>query len=307
MRVMTDEAGSAAGLGTAAEAKARIADLMAGFSTETTPGGAAKVADFREHLAPGTTVYVTFLADPVAATLPDTYLRAEPLPHRDAAGQPGAVLSLRGQQVVAGRSPKVGAGPLAPGTPDYASLPLELWTRLLARHRRAATPAMLGYGDPAGLWRLRTAIAGYCRACRAVDCEPEQVLVVAGAQQGLDLAARLLLDPGDSVWIEEPGYPGARGALSANGARLCPVPMDEAGLDLEFGARTHPDPKLIYLTPSHAYPSGVTMSLTRRLELLAYCERVGAWIVEDDYDSEYRYAGRPLASIKGLSRNGRGI
>ena len=245
----------------------------------------------------------------VARTLPDTFLSVDPIPtrHSGSEARPEEVLSRRGRLIAAGRSSGDGQAPLAPGIPDYAAFPLEKWTRLLARQWRGATSAMLGYGDPAGLWRLRQAIAEYCRACRAVDCEAEQVLVVAGAQHGLDLTARLLLDPGDVVWIEEPGYPGARGALLANGARLCPVPLDDAGLNWQQGSRRHPAPKLVYITPSHSYPSGVTMSLTRRLELLAYSEEVGAWVLEDDYDSEYRFDSRPLAAIQGLSRDGRVI
>ena len=154
---------------------------------------------------------------------------------------------------------------------------------------------------------LREAIATYLREARAVRCEAGQVMVVSGSQHGLDLATRLLLDPGDRVWLEDPGYLGARGALMAAGARLVPVPVDGDGLDVARGLRAAPDARLAYVTPSHQYPLGVTMSLARRLALLEWAHARRAWIVEDDYDSEYRYTGRPLASLQGLDRHGRVI
>src|SRR5262249_6158453 len=159
------------------------------------------------------------------------------------------------------------------------------------------------YGDPAGYRPLREAIAGYLRATRAVRCDADQVLVVNGAQQALDLIARVLLDPGEAAWVEDPGYIGVRGALLGAGIRVLPVPVDEQGLDLAGAERRHPRARLCYVTPSHHYPLGVTMSLSRRLALLDWARRADAWIVEDDYDSEFRYAGRPLASLQGLDRD----
>ncbi len=138
-------------------------------------------------------------------------------------------------------------------------------------------------------------------------CEASQVIVVNGAQQAVDLAARVLLDPGDTAWVEDPGYQGARGALIAAGIRLAPVPVDAEGLDVRRGARAAPGARLVYVTPSHQYPLGVTMSLNRRLALLEWASASGAWILEDDYDSEYRYAGRPLAALQGLDTAGRVI
>jgi len=134
---------------------------------------------------------------------------------------------------------------------------------------------------------------------------PEQVIVVSGSQQALDLAARVLLDPGDRVWVEDPGYMGARGALSGAGARLVPVPVDGEGLGVAVGVAREPDARLACVTPSHQYPLGVTMSLGRRLELLGWANRSGAWVVEDDYDSEYRYTGCPLEALQGLDSEGR--
>jgi GntR family transcriptional regulator/MocR family aminotransferase len=143
------------------------------------------------------------------------------------------------------------------------------------------------------------------RDARAVHCDAQQVLIVSGSQQALDLAARLLLDEGDAVWMEDPCYLGARGALAGAGAHLMPVPVDAEGLDVAAGVARAPHARLAYVTPSHQYPLGVTMSLARRLALLDWAARARAWVLEDDYDSEFRYAGRPLASLQGLDRAAR--
>ncbi len=194
-----------------------------------------------------------------------------------------------------------------PGSPALDAFPFEVWSRITARYWRRPRRELLNYGEAAGFMPLRKAIAAHLGAARAVLCEPEQVIVVAGAQQALDLSARVLLDPGDAVWIEEPGYLGARGALTAAGAELVPVPLDGEGLDVRAGATLRPDARLVYASPSHQYPLGVTMSLARRLALLEWASQSGAWILEDDYDSEYRYAGRPFAALQGLDNEGRVI
>jgi GntR family transcriptional regulator/MocR family aminotransferase len=194
-----------------------------------------------------------------------------------------------------------------PGLPAFDLFPFELWSRLVARHWRRASPGLLSYGDPAGYRPLREAIAAYLTAARGVRCALEQVIVVAGSQQGLDLAARVLLDPGDAVWIEEPGYIGARGALSSAGARLIPVPVDQEGLDVAAGMARSAAARMVYVTPSHQYPLGVTMSLARRLALLEWARRARAWVLEDDYDSEYRYTGRPLPALQGLDTEHRTV
>jgi GntR family transcriptional regulator / MocR family aminotransferase len=194
--------------------------------------------------------------------------------------------------------------PFRPGLPDFATFPAEDWARLLARHWQQASPALLSYGDPAGFRPLRETLAAYIGAARGVRCTAEQLIVVAGSQQALDLTARVLLDTGDPVWIEDPGYVGARGALQSAGARLVPVPVDAEGLDVAAGVGCCPQARLAYVTPSHQYPLGVTMSLPRRLALLEWARRAGAWVVEDDYDSEYRYASRPLPSLQGLDDDG---
>jgi GntR family transcriptional regulator/MocR family aminotransferase len=242
---------------------------------------------------------------PVTARLPAS--RAAPGP----AARPA--LSARGTAVAASRwrlRPETGPGRARPrafplGLPALDAFPRQLWTRVLTRRARRSLGDLLGYQDPAGYWPLREAIAAYLGLARGVRCGPDQVLVVSGAQAGIDLAARLLLDPGDPVWVEDPGYYGARGALTGAGARLVPVPVDVDGLDLGAARRREPDARLAYVTPSHQFPVGETMSLARRLDLLAWAEAAGGYVLEDDYDSEYRYVGRPLPALQGLDQAGR--
>jgi GntR family transcriptional regulator / MocR family aminotransferase len=193
--------------------------------------------------------------------------------------------------------------PFRAGVPALDLFPARIWSRLLHRRLRRMPP--LEYGDPAGYPPLRAAIAEYVSAARGARCTPDQVIVVSGSQQGLDLAARVLLDPGDEVWMEEPGYPGARSALLAAGATLVPVPVDDEGLRVTDGERIAPRARLAYVSPSHQFPLGTTMSASRRLELLRWATGAGAWVLEDDYDSEFRYSSRPLASLQGMDRDGR--
>jgi GntR family transcriptional regulator/MocR family aminotransferase len=218
-----------------------------------------------------------------------------------------AALSARGRRLAA--TPRTAAelpgSAFVTGLPALDLFPSALWSRLLARHHRVASTADLGYAQPAGHRDLRAALARYLRESRGVVCEPEQIIVVCGAQGALDLAARMLLDGGDAVWIEEPGYLGARGALLAAGAQLVPVPVGPDGLDAGVGERLQPAARLAYVTPSFQFPLGVTMSLERRLRLIEWATRSGAWILEDDYDSEYRYTGRPLSALQGLDGAGR--
>lgn len=166
---------------------------------------------------------------------------------------------------------------------------------------------MLDYGRGQVEDRLRHAIAEYLNAARGVHCAPEQVIIVPGSQAALFLAAHVLLDPGDSIWVEEPGYLGAKGAFYAAGASIIPVPVDDAGMDVEAGISRSPDARVAYVTPSHQFPLGYTMSLARRTRLLRWAHEAGSWIIEDDYDSEYRYSDRPLASLQGLDAGSRVI
>lgn len=188
------------------------------------------------------------------------------------------------------------------GMPGVDVFPFETWARLEARRWRQPS-YQLGYSHPAGYPPLRAALSAYLRASRGVQCEADQILITAGSQQALYLIATLLLAAGDAAWIEEPGYRGAHAALRAAGIRACPVPVDNEGLSVSSGAHKHPDAGLVYVTPSHQLPLGVTMSLSRRLELLAWAVRNKAWVVEDDYDSEYRYTGPPLASLQSLDKS----
>jgi GntR family transcriptional regulator/MocR family aminotransferase len=197
--------------------------------------------------------------------------------------------------------------PFRIGTPALDLFPVHRWAQLVHRHLRSSTPAQLDYGAPAGLRVLREAIAAHVQTARGTQCTADQVVIVAGAQQGLDLVCRLLLDPGDRVWMEDPGYPGARSALVGSGARILPVRVDAEGLDVEAGVRGAGDARLVYVTPSHQYPLGVPMSLPRRLALLRWASRARAWVLEDDYDSEFRYGARPIPCLHGLDVDGRVI
>ena len=220
---------------------------------------------------------------------------------------PTPALSRRGAALVeASRHFPAAAQPVEAfrlGVPAVDEFPKELWARLVARRWRRPPP--LGMGDPAGYEPLRRAVAEYVRVARGVQCTWEQVVIVSGSQHGLELTARLLLDPGDEVWIEDPGYPGPRSALHGAAARLVPVPVDAEGLSVEEGRRLGGRARLAYVTPSHQFPLGVVMSVRRRLALLAWARETGAWIVEDDYDSEFRYAGRPLPPLQSLDADGR--
>lgn len=189
------------------------------------------------------------------------------------------------------------------GVPALDLFPATLWSKLAARRWRGATgdgARLLNYGNPLGYLPLRRAIAEYVGLARGVRCEPEQVMVVAGAQQALDLAARILLRPGESAWLEDPGYFGARAAFEAAGVDIVPVPVDAEGLDAAAGEALAPAARVAYVSPSHQFPLGVTLSMRRRLALLDWAARAGAWVIEDDYDGEFRYVGRPLASLQGL-------
>ena len=191
--------------------------------------------------------------------------------------------------------------------PPIDHFPLKIWSRLVARRSRALDATLLHYSQPMGYPPFREAVAEYLRTSRAVDCEASQIMVVNGSQHALELTALALLDPGQSAWIENPGYFGAKKALRMAGVRLAPVPVDDAGLDVAAGIRACPRAQAAYVTPSHQFPLGVTMSASRRLQLLDWAQATGSWIIEDDYDSEYRFGSQPISSLQGLDRDRRVI
>ncbi len=191
--------------------------------------------------------------------------------------------------------------------PALEHFPTGVWSTLVNRHSRRPTRQSMAYGEAVGFMPLREAIAEYLGAVRAVRCKPSQILVTTGSQQGLQLSAQVLLNANEQVWIEEPGYRGARQALIMAGAQLIPVPVDQEGLNVAEGIRRARGARAVYITPSHQYPLGVTMSATRRMLLFNWAARSGAWIIEDDYDSEYRLGGRPIPSLQGLDTGERVI
>lgn len=190
------------------------------------------------------------------------------------------------------------------GVPAFDLFPFEVWAKLNAGFWRKPDLQQLCYGDPAGDGRLRGLIAAYLRSSRGLQCSAEQIVITSGAQQAISLCAQLLLERGDSVAVENPGYRAAGHAFALAGGRLHGVPVDGEGIDCQ-ALNALGDCRVAYVTPSHQYPLGVVMSLARRLELLAWAQRTGGWVVEDDYDGEYRYSGAPLSPLAALDRSGR--
>ncbi len=200
-----------------------------------------------------------------------------------------------------------GQGPFSLSQPAVHDFPFRVWSNLVSRYCRNLRLTALQYGDPMGHEELRKAVGTYLRASRGVMCEWQQIMIVSGSQQALDISARVLLEVGSSVWIEDPGYWLARQVFAAGGCRLVPVPVDDEGLNVAAGIERCRKPRAIYVTPSHQFPLGGTMSASRRFQLLDWVQTSGSWIVEDDYDSEYRYHTKPIASLQGLDRNSRVI
>lgn len=271
------------------------------------------MAAFEQLLAEGYVEARTGAGTYVAFTLPDELLRGRPPRIQPVGEWVSRVTALSRRGALLARTPmsfthdENRPRAFQVGVPAVEAFPFGTWGQIMSRRWRRLPRGLLCYGDPAGYRPLREAIADYLRASRAVRCRTEQVIIVAGSQQALELCATVLLDPGDAAWIEDPGYPGARGALLGGGARLIPVPVDDEGIDVAAGTVSCPGARLAYVSPSHQYPLGVVMSLPRRLALLEWAERTGAWVVEDDYDSEFRYRGRPLSALQGLDSHGRVI
>ncbi|CAM3276943.1 PLP-dependent aminotransferase family protein [Pseudomonas plecoglossicida] len=190
------------------------------------------------------------------------------------------------------------------GIPAFDLFPFDVWAKLQAAFWRNPDPARLGYGDPAGERGLRELIAAYLRRSRGLSCTADQIVITSGAQQAISLCAQLLVQPGDRVAVENPGYRAAGHTFAVTGGKVTGIPVDEEGMDCSRLEQLQ-DCRLAYVTPAHQYPTGVTMSLARRLALLAWAERSDGWIIEDDYDGEYRYSGAPLAPLAALDRQGR--
>ena len=195
--------------------------------------------------------------------------------------------------------------PFQMGIPALDVFPRKVWARLAARAVRATQPEDMIYPPWAGLPELRTAIATYLQLSRGIDCTPSQVFITNGYRNSMELIARALLKPGDAVWVEDPGYPPTSALLAEAGLRPAPVSVDGEGLMVSHGVATAPNAKAAVVTPAHQSPLCVSLSLPRRLALLDWASRTGAWIVEDDYDGEYRYVSRPLPALQSLDRDGR--
>lgn len=248
----------------------------------------------------------TFVTDAMPVNLP-----VKPrIAHADGSPAPGQ-LSQRGKRLA--QSPfyhedhQITAIPFRPNQPDFEHFPIKIWNRIASQRANALRPRGMGDQNAGGYWPLRTSIAEHLRYSQKIKCGPGQVMIVGSAQQALDICARLLLDVGDKVWMEDPGYPGASAVLQANEAQIVTVPVDEAGIQVSTAIMKAPDARLAYITAAHQSPVGATLSLERRLALLEWANQVQATIIEDDYDSEFRFEGIPLAPIKSLDHAGRVI
>jgi GntR family transcriptional regulator / MocR family aminotransferase len=200
-----------------------------------------------------------------------------------------------------------GLGAFGVHQPALDQFPFEVWSRLVAHHSRSPKMNAIHQINPLGLDNCRDAICEYLRTSRSVQCDPNQIMIVSGSQQALDITARALLAPGDPVWVEEPAYQLTRSVLTGAGCRLIPVPVDSEGMNVTTGMKLCRKARAAFVTPSHQYPLGVIMTASRRLQMLNWAQNSGAWIIEDDYDSEYRYGSMPIPSLQGLDANARVI
>ena len=246
----------------------------------------------------------------VASTLPDQVLvgpAMEPVPPADRSARRLTREGERLGDMPFRKWPPAPSGPMLfrAGLPALDQFPMDTWRRLTDRRMRLASVKTLAYDEPQGYRPLREAIAGHLAAARGARCSPDQILIVSGSQQAIALAQRVLVDEGDEVLFEDPGYFAARGVFEAAGARIVPVPVDEDGFDVAAAVQSAPNARLAYVTPSHQNPLCVTMSLPRRRALLHWAETHGGWILEDDNASECRYHGRPLAALQGIDPHGR--
>jgi GntR family transcriptional regulator / MocR family aminotransferase len=246
----------------------------------------------------------------VASTLPERLMRASPeLQPRQRAASGSRTVSRRSRlfpAVAVNRATPIW-GAFGMHQPAFDQFPFRIWSTLVNRHSRNPKARVIHDIDPMGSCRFREAICDYLGSSRAVQCEPGQIMIVSGSQQALDITARVLLDSGDSVWVEEPGYRLGSAVFAAAGCRLVPVPVDGEGMNVAKGIALKKNARAALVTPSHQYPLGSTMSVSRRLQLLNWAHALGSWIIEDDYDSEFRYESRPVSSLHGMDANARVI
>ncbi|MBY4595749.1 PLP-dependent aminotransferase family protein [bacterium BD-1] len=258
---------------------------------------------YNQLLAEGYVRSLTGSGTYVNDVLPEQVLWTHPQRKFEAvrgAPDPLVRLSLRGSTLLENaQASSVQWGAFMPGVPDVTEFPHRKFQQLAARWRGRVPPQWLSYATGGGHPALRQAIAHHLRQARSVNCDASQVLITSGVHQAVDLVTRLLTDPGDRVWLEDPGYWGLRGVLAVNGLQVVPAAVDSEGMHPPTVAPCEA-PRLIFVTPSHQYPLGAVMSLRRRAALLDYARHHGSWIVEDDYDSEFRFAGHPIASLQGL-------
>jgi GntR family transcriptional regulator/MocR family aminotransferase len=245
----------------------------------------------------------------VSGTLPDQFTSSAPTHVRPATTRSGPrPAALRCSILGRENSPWLeGLGAFGVGQVAFDQFPVHIWSRLIARHCRRMNAQSFHYGDRMGSPALRETLAAYLRTARSLHCEAEQIMIVSGSQHALELSARVLFDPGSRVWMEEPGYPMARDVFALASCHLVPVPVDEEGLDVRAGIKRYGRARAAFVTPSHQFPLGATLSAGRRFQLLEWAQNTGSWIIEDDYDSEYRYESLPIASLQGLDANSRVI
>lgn len=257
----------------------------------------------------------------VSSSLPDQFTSSGPI----ASGASSSTAGMRaarplprpGPRPIADRCSRLphregpswlgGLGAFGVGQVAFDHFPIQVWSRLIARCCRNTQAQSLHYGDRMGSKTLRENIASYLRTARSLRCEADQIMIVSGSQQALELSARVLLDPGSRVWVEDPGYQLARSVFALNGCHLVPVPVDREGMDVAAGMKRYRRARAALVTPSHQFPLGVTMSASRRFQLLEWAQNDGSWIIEDDYDSEFRYESSPIASLQGVDSNARVI
>jgi GntR family transcriptional regulator / MocR family aminotransferase len=247
----------------------------------------------------------------VSSQLPDRFTSTAPMLKKR------GVATHEGSRKVAQRTATLPSYLVMPWTRNWGafgvgqvaadSFPLQTWSNIVARRSKNMSVRSFGYGDQMGYLPLRQSIAAYLRTARSVSCDADQILIVSGSQQALEISAQVLVDPGNSVWIEEPGYRFSREVFALAGSRLVAVPVDDEGLNVSAGIRKCRNARVAIVTPSHQFPLGVTMSASRRLQLLQWAQDNGSWIIEDDYDSEYRYESSPISSLQGLDSNERVI